>query len=218
MRLRQYITESTNLTPENWEKLKNAINKDCKPFIKEIKGAKNLLLRGVNASDYPSFYKVKNVRKDRKPRMVDKELHKKLGELSKKLYGWNIREEGVFTTISYDTAKHWGQPVIVFPIGKFKYVWLDDVEDLYHGYDTWDSLKDTYTDAYKKYVDDGNESLWEEYIKPSVERYMTTNLKQYLNSSIYNTSECIINCDKYYSINFEWLETLKGYYCQGRGQ
>jgi len=216
MRLQQYITESTELTTKNWEKLKSAINKDCKPFIKEIKGANNLLLRGVNSSDIPKVFKPKNVRKDRKPRMVGKKLHKRIGELSKKLYGWNIREEGVFTTISYDAARHWGHPIIMFPIGKFKYVWSDDVEDLYHGYDTYNSM---YNNEYQKdFIEQSNKNVWKSYIEPAVKGYHTTNLKQYLNSSTNNISECIINCDKYYMINFEWLETLKGYYCQGRGR
>ena len=214
MRLQQYITESTELTTKNWEKLKSDINKDCKPFIKEIKGANNLLLRGVNQSVVPTVFTVKNVRKDRKPRMIDKELHKKIGELSKKLFGWNIREEGIFTTISYEAARHWGHPIIMFPIGKFKYVWSDDVEDLYYGYDIYNPIYDYFDDD----VVQSNEEVWEDTIEPAVKRYHTTNLKQYLNSSTNNISECIINCDKYYMINFEWLETLKGYYCQGKGR
>jgi hypothetical protein len=218
MRLQQYITESTELTPENWEELKSAINKDCKPFIKEIKGANNLLLRGVKPYDVPMVFKTKTVRKDRKPRLVDKELHKRIGKLSKKLFGWNIREEGIFTTISFSVARHWGQPIIVFPIGKFKYVWSDDVKDLYYGYDTYNPIYDYFGDEIKDHVVQSNEEVWKNIIEPAVKGYHTTNLKQYLNSSINNISECIINCDKYYIINFEWSETLKGYYCQGRGK
>jgi hypothetical protein len=178
MRLQQYLTESTELTTKNWEKLKSAINKDCKPFIKEIKVAKNLLLRGVKPYAVPIVFTVKNVRKDRKPRLVDKELHKRIGKLSKKLFGWNIREEGVFTTISYSIARHWGQPIIVFPIGKFKYVWSDNVEDLYYGYDTYNTIYD-YNDEYiKDFIEQSNEKVWKSYVEPAVIGYHTTNLKQ----------------------------------------
>ncbi len=199
MKFKQCITEM--ITTSKWDELKDILNKDCKSFIKNMKGAKNLLYRGVKAA--PSFYDKKNTRSNRKPRLINKSLHDKLGMDAIKRFGWNTREEGIFTTNSILNAKRWGKPSIVFPIGEFKYVWLKDVNKLYSAYDLWEIYED---------LPHMQQELWDYTIKDSLDQYNTTNLNKYLSTKTFLTSECIIKCKSYYSINIEWNETLLRYY------
>jgi hypothetical protein len=180
---------------DNWENMKYFLDKNCKPFIKELKGARHLLLRGVNKSDYPVFMDIKTIRRYRKPRIIDTGLHDKLGKTSKEIYGWNIRKDGLFTTKSEEDASIYGPPAIIFPIGKFKYVWNDNVDTLYEMYDKWDN-KDVYNDI----------------IIPELKKYHTTNLNAYLKSPPLHTSECIIYGKNYYIINDVWKKKLLNHY------
>ncbi len=183
----------------NWNDIKSTLNKDCQPFIKYLRGAKYLLLRGVNSPVMPSRnYEMMSVRKNRKPRLVDSELHKLMGDYSKDKFGWNIREKGLFTTKSEEGAKIWGSPVIVFPIGKFDYVWSNNVRGLYARYDEW-TLHD-------------NDNVFDLYIKPEMDAYHSKNLNIYLNSKQNRYNECIINGLKYYQLNMVWYQTLLRYY------
>jgi len=199
MRLRKHLNESGFMTTANWEALKADLDKKCKPYIKELKGAKSLLIRGVAQPKVPQFMTIRSVRKDRNPRLIDTKLHMKLGKLSKELFGWNIRSEGLFTTKSEIDVRMWGKPVIIFPIGNFKYVWKDDVTELYKQYDSWNPFGD-------------NENIFELDIEPEIRGYHTDNLNKYLRMPAKITSECIINCNTYYSINMKWYQTLLTYY------
>jgi len=207
MRLQQFINE-TYLSTENWEHLKGMLEKDCKPYIKELKGAKKLLLRGMKK--YIEFYEIKNVRKNRKPRLIDKNLHIKLDNELNKIFGWKVRSQGLFTTTGKDVAKRWGDPCIVFPIGKFKYIWIDDTHDLYYGYDVWFDGP-----AGKGKYKSNNEKIWDKYIYPSINKYHDTDLNKFLkmpDNPTDHASECIIKCNKYYAINYEWYYTLLEYF------
>jgi hypothetical protein len=198
MKLQQYLTEVMNI--KNWIELRDILDKDCQPFIKELKGAKTLLYRGVKAS--PGFYEKKVTRTDRKPRLLDQSLHQRLSDASKEMFGWNIREEGVFATNNERDADIWGKPAIIFPVGKIEYVWEWNVEELYNNYD-------------KGYGSGGGE--WEErtfksHIIPEIKKYKTKDLHIYLNYKSPRQSECIVKCQSYYVINVEWKETLIGWY------
>jgi len=194
MRYRNYLNESEFFSIDNWDQLYTSLEKKCKPYIKELKGAKYLLVRGVNSNVVPQFMQIRSVRKNRKPRVINSELHDKLGKYSKEHFGWNFRTEGLFTSKSVNDVTTWGHPVIIFPIGKFKYVWNDNVYELYDQYDNWGWSFD-------------NDVSWR-IVKDELSEYKTTNLNRYLSSSNTSVSECIINCDKYYTINMEWYETL----------
>jgi len=204
MRLQQFITESSNFDTDHWEELKNNLNRDCKPFIKELRGASELLYRGVKRSEIPDFYTIKTSRTNRRPRFVHMDLHNELGSYLKSKFGWNPRTEGLFTTKSISNAYSWGKPVIIFPIGKFKYIWIENAHDLYGSYDSYSDLD----------PDSPTRKLVFKNIKRIVDiEYNSTNLNKYLSIPSHTTTECIIKCDRYYSINIEWVETLKEYYC-----
>ena len=124
--LREYLTEKKILI----EDIVTILERDCGPFIQELKKIKSgLLYRGTKRS-VPDIKKIK-VRKDRKPLDTPPEVHNHLDNEFKKKFGWFARSEGVFTTpVRYDTGDY-GDPYFFFPIGKYKFVWSKTVMDLF---------------------------------------------------------------------------------------
>jgi len=200
-KFKNYINEVgiIGVTPENIDEAVEIINKNCKKFVKEIQGY-GFPYRGFASMDHAkqviphsSVLYEHQVRKDRQPRYIPKDLHKFLSEYSKKNFGWDIRTEGVFTA-SRNTAKNYSAfrepPKAVIPIGNYKYVCLSkNLIKLYGLYDAY-----TRGDAYIENDD------W-------VKRELIGHLKNYRTNGIQNVVqnqgaswECIINTDKYYSI------------------
>ena len=68
---------------------------------------------------------------DRKPKDTPQQIHDQLNYLYKKKFGWNVRSEGVFlSTSSTQSLMFAKQSFIFFPIGKYKYVYNNDIDDV----------------------------------------------------------------------------------------
>lgn len=96
----------------NEEKGIEKIKRLSEPFFKEFDDAyenNNFIWRGHR--DNIDTHKEKKRRENRKPRMLPRELHEYLGEISNELFGWNVRSEGVFCG-GYNLARDWGSPYI----------------------------------------------------------------------------------------------------------
>jgi len=124
-RLKTYITEAADKTPEN--ELLRLLTTQCKPFLKELKSTKTLIWRGVAQSI--KEYRVIVPRKDRKPRDMPVFVSDMLDKAFQKHHGWKPRSTGVFTTTDYGNA--YDNPYLFFPIGKYKYLWSKEADDLY---------------------------------------------------------------------------------------
>jgi len=197
MKFKEYLTETADISMATWNELSTTLIKNCQPFIKELRGARSLLYRGVRV--IPKTYDKKSPRSDRKPRLLDTELHDILNKETKKMFGWNTRSEGVFTTNNYGNAKSWGKPAIIFPIGNFKYIWNKNTYNLYNLYDSWFDDDDILQEILKELKD-----------------YKSTNLSSFLRNPDFTVSEAIIKCKSYYLINPVWKETLLAYFSEGR--
>jgi len=126
-RLKEYITES-NLTLAS---AIEGIKKNCKPFLKDMRGSIGTLVRMQgDARRKPILFK--NIRKERNPLDTQKEIHTYADEWFNKKFGWRARSNVIFC---------WGRPFgditfyissyyLVFPVGKYKYVWSPEVKDL----------------------------------------------------------------------------------------
>lgn len=193
MRFQQYINETVD--PDDVEQIWEAIEKDCKPFLKEARKAKRFLWRGAHGND--TIEKL-SPRKERKPRFIPIELHQWLDKTLKDLFGWKPRSEGLFTA-GLDVARNFGPTVrMIFPIGRFKYIAMDrnNLGQLYNYYDRFDY-----------YVSlDGLEAVKKD-IYNIIKKYETKGLWKFLKENEY---ECILNCKTYYSVHQKWHEFLIG--------
>jgi len=179
MRLKQYINEEKSA-----EEIIQILKKDCWPFLSAMKkcsGSKNFW-RGV-ISDYsdPGFLK-KRVRQDRKPKDIGLDLHKTLDKLFLKKFGWKVRSSGVFATSDMGMAIGYGELCLFFPIGKFKFVWSQHIDDLWSYTRRLASLhKERNIDPQKQIVD------W----------YQDNNLC----GALYSGNEVTFNCKEYYVVS-----------------
>lgn len=120
MRFKQHINEGYKRMKDGFEKLNDEIHKNCKPYLKLIKG-QDPVYRGVQ-SNYPIGYK--NVRKDRQPLGMDKEEADYLNNWLQK-NGHTRRDRSMMVTSNYDNLELFGEPCYVFPMGQIKgYSWI----------------------------------------------------------------------------------------------
>ena len=179
MKLKRYLTESTGVFG-----VIDAIEKDCKPYMKFLKSIKysHFLIRD-DSGRYDSFIK-KKVRKDRRPSDSTMTDHKKMDEWLLNRFGWKARSEALFcygagirdlSTFDY----------MVFPIGNFKFVWSPDIRDAwnYGGIDSYSkhTISEWYDDA-RTYTDKD------------------------LNSSVKSQSEIMVKC------GYAWLLNTNNLY------
>jgi hypothetical protein len=204
MRLKQYINdekEGDNII-DNILKVYD----DCKPFLKEFipayKKTDEFLYRGtykINKS--PTGFMEVKPRKNRKPMNMSLTSHKFLDEYFKKEFGWKARSEGVFCVGGKLIAEGYGTVNIIFPVGKYRYIWSPDVYDLYIDLST---LIDTFLSLKKelKEIDDPEikkykKELYDEY-KEKVYNDLSTYQDTDLAGAIMSRSEIMLDCKKYY--------------------
>jgi len=128
MKFRAFLTEQDFSIDE----IVKILEKDCKPYIKELKKAKqsikvNVLWRGIGRH-VVGIEKFK-ARKNRRPLHTDPKLHKFLDKISKKIFGFPMRSQGVFTSTVADEASTFGIPHQFYPLGNFDAYWAPMVSD-----------------------------------------------------------------------------------------
>lgn len=111
-----------------WDK----IEKNCQPYLKDIKVRSNvlkkMLLRGTKRSS--KFFE-RAPREDRYPKDMPEPWHEAFDDWFKDNFGWRARSSGLFCTGSKNTAGSYGDIYMVFPAGRYDYVWSPDITDLY---------------------------------------------------------------------------------------
>jgi hypothetical protein len=112
------------------------IERHCKPWLKQ--SGKELLYRGAKVKTLaPAF--VKPVRKDRKPKDSSQGQQEFINKMIGMFGGKANRSNSAFVTGSWYTAKEYGHPFVVIPVGNFHYTWSKKVHDFYD-YDWGDYL------------------------------------------------------------------------------
>jgi hypothetical protein len=137
MNVRNFLTEKSLSTSNDLMRdIVFLIKRDCDHFLKEMKGSRRLLYRGISELPTQSKEIIDNVykvltRKNRKPADMPNEIHIVINKKFKEKFGWQPRTEGVFTSFDSDIAYKYGNSYYFFPIGKYKYIYSDVVHDLY---------------------------------------------------------------------------------------
>lgn len=195
MRLRHYITEDTD---HDVRVLKHIVSRECKPFLKEF-GMEykhdRVIWRG--AKQYPNNINRVKTRKDRRARF-NVHLHKYLSKISKQIFGWDIRTEGVFTGGS-NVASPYGKKYIFIPIGKYRYVWVDlDMSPIYDLYDYYE----------RNSIGGVKDGVPLEDIEDNIKFEYENNYKTYY-LNLASNFEAIFDCKEYLLINADSYHILK---------
>ena len=189
MRLQNYINEEKENIESIWIKL----IKDCKPFLKELKRSNSIsrqfFYRGSNKIN-ADIIKIKP-RNNRNPLNTPKKIHNYLDQEFKKKFGWKARSEGVFTTSNFHTG--YGKSHIFFPIGKYKYLYSQQILDLYShlggGY-----IEDNYL------TNQANIQT----IKDAIDTYKSKGMKRAMET----TFEVMFKCKEYYMVDMKYNDVL----------
>lgn len=207
MKFYNYLNEQS----EDWIEL---IEKHCKPYLNKIKGNKHVLVRNFPKKQR-SIIELRRVRKDRKPKDMPVKIHNMLDKFFQEHFGWKARSEGLFCWSSYK-FKYILKDLIdnediatklVFPIGKFDYLWNPEVDDLYVIFD--ENAEEMFSKSID-YVDSEElENLFNKLKETDnpLSGYQDSRFSKSLDSSC----EIIINCDNYYTVRLttEVVNTLK---------
>ena len=182
----------------------------CKPFINEIKDyfpqreefqflyrGFQFLYRGFKIPKNNTYIYKKQV--DRKPVSTPDEYHYLFNKVFNYIFKWNVRSDGVFTTTQYHTAAGYGTPMLVFPIGDYRYVFSENVYDLYTHTEYLDEMIHDEI-VYKYSIDDlQDEDIRNEVRYNVVEHYIDENYQDHdLMLAFDSGVEIVFDCTEYY--------------------
>ena len=200
MRLQQYINHELNesFMIDDYDEMITIIKKDCSKFLKEF--GSTPVYRGTDDIKKDNTLIRMKSRIDRMPKDTPKHLHDLMDDLFKKHHGWRARSEGVFVTKYFSDAESYGKPALFFPIGNYKYLWSEDIEDLYvdirekiiqkimaFGIETRELLPENITPEFKTMLED------------IIKTYKTINFRWA------DENECMFKVKNYYLVRFDLM-------------
>jgi hypothetical protein len=136
MRLINHINEGTLDVP--FEDINKMIHRDCKEYLRLIKG-KEPLMRGMFTHSKEPIG-VKDVRKDRIPSGTDEKAFKVINNWFQK-NGHNRRDRAVITSTNKQNIKMFGKPFFIFPADPMSYTWVEAIDFNISDYSTgWNRM------------------------------------------------------------------------------
>jgi len=204
MKLKQFIDEDVDdIDPQKMADWRDIINKECKPFVKEVglfdspidkyNIFQRVLFRGFK--DPPADFRLEKrpVRTDRRPRYIPLGMHETLSKITKEMFGWNTRSEGLFTG-SHSIASQFSTAGVrvVIPIGPIKYVYMG-AEDLHHLY---------------MHFDVGGTEGDVERLTHLASKYKTKGLRNFMKQHPSDRWECIVKCKSYYIMSMDTIKSV----------
>lgn len=184
---------------------------DCKPFL-SAKREGSVLYRGLGSANAPVFYN-KKIRKDRMPTDTPEEIHDAMDEFFYSKFHVRARSESMFVTGNYTVAKAYGHIYIVYPVGKFEFIWSAKVSDLFA------TTTNTVLKKYPQYKDfslismeaakeDGKDM---DVLKTVDELlYDSDYTDKDLNAAISSGNEIMVIADSYHAISYGSLTFVDG--------
>jgi hypothetical protein len=108
------------------------IKNKCKPFLKDWNklGRDAFLYSGRSLRNVD--FSLKKIRKDRTPKDMPLDLHVLLDNWFYKKFGVKARSNSIFVTFYVDETTLYGEPYMIFPIGKYTAISSAHVRDLYN--------------------------------------------------------------------------------------
>ena len=224
MRLQRHLTEQKVDIEQFW----SLVQKKCQPFLKDWLpiqkryGYIRPLYRGMDVGEWGE----KRVRLDRKPESSTREFHYDVDNLMKQKHGIYGRSQTVFVSGDDQQAATYGETYIIFPVGKYRFLWSDKIRDLWvdvRRYDyvrdikrevdktmmldaTWNKLTDKKDiDKIRGELEDMFYQRNQEAIRRAVALYKKTDLKKAIESE----TEIMIECQSYLFLKSNWQNDLE---------
>lgn len=139
---------------------------------------------------------IMDARRDRDPVSTPKAFSNAADAFFNKQFRWTPRRDGTFAVKDLSLARHYGEGNIFIPLGDFRFIWSEDVSDLYIAYD---EIKEDWYD--KNLQRDEMIEKWIEYLGTAG----YTN--QDLGRAIASGNEIMFDCNQYLLVH---LPTSRG--------
>lgn len=123
-----FSDETINKFLETWK----LITKECRPFLKELKPKSknyNLMYRGMHFTEGATGRK--DIHTDRQPKDTDVRWHEAMDEAFYKEFRVRARSESMFCYGDVGEVLNYGDAFMVFPTGRFSFLYAPRVKDLY---------------------------------------------------------------------------------------
>ena len=208
MRFNTFILENDGPPPLPQEysvdQVANYIRKNCWQWVREM--GKNFFYRGLKKD--LKFAEI-TPRTDRVPTDLPPAFSRAIDAWFHSKFGWYPRSTGVFCTPRKDTAEYYGYPFIFLPVGQYKYIWSNDVHDLYSSLMHTESI---FSDGYFSKNKDRIERLELKHFKDTEDQDVNKEeLYDILDSIRYTNrgaarndmNEMMVQCSKYIIVEFE---------------
>lgn len=194
------------------EDIAKTLRKDCSPCLRDVDYKRYPLYRGIKAKHATRQDPLKLItpRKDRAPKDIPIEIHKILDKIFKELYGWKVRSEGIFCTGEISTAEEYGVPNVIFPIGKYKFLYSinDNLWDIYDYLRSEIGIIEGFPGGHNYYIDNYPKEVlkekWEK-VREDIKKYYSSDN---LTSAIKSKKEIALKCQAYYAVSLNIIDKV----------
>lgn len=218
MKFQQYITEENKI--QTIHKGITDVYDNCMPFIKD-------LVQGgfdVTKKDDDLLYSARSkrdpiikapIRKGRKPRDMAPLRHEIFDRLLDKKFGIKGRSNALFCTGRYKTTLSYGghgKVYMIFPVGKYKILWSDVIDDLYNS-PVADMIFSEHLSAEPYSSKDEIKQAEQELNKDIISTYQTGNLMKAIRSG----HEIMLNGKSYIGLDYDLFSNQIKFYITNFG-
>lgn len=173
--------------------IKELILTNCGSFLFQCGG--EIMYRGMNGinlkqestyNEKPIQWDILTSKTDRAPKNTELLVSGFIDDYFEEKFGWKARSSGTFVTGNDRYASDYGHPYMIFPIGKFNFVWSERVKDLFFKTPSVDGPYHTSDEALRartyEVLDNGE--------------YKNTDLEAALTFG----NEIMVQCNRYYAV------------------
>lgn len=183
----------------------NMVKDDCQQFLHRAasKGKFHALYSGLPAEKWPT-HEVQ-VRKDKAPIPTPKRIQDSFDRVMSEMYSKEFRSDSFYATGDPEMASKRGIKHLVFPIGRFEYLWSDKIADLIKGFGSEEDITDEegmYWDMQEAADSDAEDKIVKAFLKDN-EFILSKDLKRCADKG----HDAMIDCKYFYAIPAHLINT-----------
>jgi len=176
----------------------NLVNEDCQQYLRKMAsdGKFYLLYAGLPSEKWPLGET--QVRKNKAPVPTPKRILDSFDRVMDKEYGKEFRSDSFIATGNPDVAEKRGVKHVIFPIGRFDYLWSYKIKDLVHGMGHEEDIAEgegLYFDIHDAEDEDTEDKVVKEFLTKKEFKY-----NEELKKCADKGHDVMIDCKYYYAI------------------
>lgn len=199
MRLQRHLNEMA--TELSIKEVLDFAYKNCQPFLKQTvkKGKYASLMYSGRSHNAKTF--TRKVQQERQPLDTPPTVHKVLDLKFQKAFGVKARSQSIFCTGRSSLAALYGHPFLIFPMGKFKYLYHPEIKDLYN-HIRFTIMFDLDVSSIEDF------EVFEDRIDQLVKEYKNKDLVKGVESG----NEIMVQCREYFAVSEIYAHSLNNWY------